>query len=183
MIICVASRGLKGYEKNYSTTELELLAIVYPLEKFRQYVWGYPIYLYSDNQALVYLRKCEHTNARIRRWAMAIEPFNMTIRHVKGSENAPADYHSRNMGEGREKKIGICEVIIAALNKMVGGGVGLARRIGRETIQDQDLKKIFDLLGTGRHGEVLERKIGKCRYRSKDGLIFKVNPKVRKGWV
>lgn len=40
-IIAMCSRGVKDYEKVYTTTEMELLAIVFATEKFRQYILGF----------------------------------------------------------------------------------------------------------------------------------------------
>ncbi|CAB0039250.1 unnamed protein product [Trichogramma brassicae] len=56
-VIYLASRTLKGAEKNYYTTELELLSIVWALNKFRSYVYGSSIEIRTDHQALTYLRK------------------------------------------------------------------------------------------------------------------------------
>ena len=46
------SRYLNNSEKKYSIGELELLAVVWGLEKFRFYLYGKKVFLYTDNQAL-----------------------------------------------------------------------------------------------------------------------------------
>lgn len=86
-IVDMCSRGLKTYEKQYTTTELELLAIVFAMGKFRKYILGFPVILYTDHQALTFMRQCENLNSRIKRWAFAIEEYNLTISHVRGEDN------------------------------------------------------------------------------------------------
>ena len=52
MAICYASKTLVKPQINYTTTEKELLAVVYALEKFRPYILGSKIVIYTDHAAL-----------------------------------------------------------------------------------------------------------------------------------
>ena len=54
-VIYYASRTLNDAQMNYSTTEKELLAIVFALEKFRQYLVGVKVVVYTDHAAIRYL--------------------------------------------------------------------------------------------------------------------------------
>ncbi|XP_015970827.1 uncharacterized protein LOC107494291 [Arachis duranensis] len=54
-IIAYASKTLDGAQSNYTTTEKELLAIVFALDKFRAYLLGTKVVVYSDHAALKYL--------------------------------------------------------------------------------------------------------------------------------
>ncbi|XP_027345410.1 uncharacterized protein LOC113857571 [Abrus precatorius] len=54
-IIYYASKVLNETQVNYATTEKELLAIVYALEKFRSYLIGSKITVYTDHAAIKYL--------------------------------------------------------------------------------------------------------------------------------
>ena len=60
--IAFSSRYLNDTEKNYSIGELELLAVVWGLEKFRFYLYGKKVYLYTDHQALEPLIKRNRSN-------------------------------------------------------------------------------------------------------------------------
>ena len=51
-VIHYASKSLDNAQTNYSTTEKELLAIVFALEKFRSYLLGTKVIVYSDHAAL-----------------------------------------------------------------------------------------------------------------------------------
>ena len=70
--IAFGSRFLNDSEKNYSIGELELLAVVWGLEKFRFYLYGKKVFLYTDHQALEPLIKRNRCNkqysARLTRW-------------------------------------------------------------------------------------------------------------------
>jgi hypothetical protein len=59
LIVSTASRVLTPTEQRYTTCEQELLAVVYAFQKFRIYVTGHPIVVYTDNKALSFLRKCQ----------------------------------------------------------------------------------------------------------------------------
>jgi hypothetical protein len=54
-VIYYASRTLNDAQLNYSTTEKELLAVVFALDKFRSYLLGTKVIIYSDHAALKYL--------------------------------------------------------------------------------------------------------------------------------
>ena len=56
------SRTLQSSEKNYTTTEKELLAILYCLEKARYIVLGTDLTILTDNHALVFLKTCRLLN-------------------------------------------------------------------------------------------------------------------------
>ena len=55
MAICYASKTLVEAQINYTTTEKELLEVVYALEKFRPYILGSKIIIYTDHSTLKYL--------------------------------------------------------------------------------------------------------------------------------
>jgi hypothetical protein len=71
-IISTASRILSDTERRYNTCEQELLAVVYGLQKFRIYVWGRPITIYSDNKALSFLKRSILSSNRFSRWVLQL---------------------------------------------------------------------------------------------------------------
>ena len=93
--ICFASRKLAPREARYSTIEKECLAIVWAINKFEVYLWGRDFTLQTDHQSLTYLDKAKFSNARVMRWAMALQSFCFRIEQVKGVDNLDADYLSR----------------------------------------------------------------------------------------
>ena len=85
--IAYSSRYLNDTEKNYSIGELELLAVVWGLEKFRFYLYGKKVYLYTDHQALEPLVKRKRSNkqysARLTRWLDRLAHFDLAIQHIQ----------------------------------------------------------------------------------------------------
>ena len=94
-VLQFASRTSKGAELAYFTTEKELLAIVWSLQKFRSYLLGAIIYVITDHAALTFLKECKLAHARLTRWYLEIQDYDMTIQHCEGKKNIVADVLSR----------------------------------------------------------------------------------------
>ncbi|XP_069993534.1 uncharacterized protein [Penaeus vannamei] len=86
---------LKSAERNYSTVEKELLAVVDGIKKYYFYLYGDKFLLETDHMPLESLRTSKNANARLMRWAMYLQQFNFAIRYIKGSANVGADFLSR----------------------------------------------------------------------------------------
>ena len=108
-VVYYASKTLNDAQLNYSTTEKELLAIVYALDKFRQYLLGSKVIVYSDHAALKYLLSKKDAKARLIRWILLLQEFNLEIRDKKGSENVVADHLSRMIVEFSSEDMPITE--------------------------------------------------------------------------
>ncbi|RVW20994.1 Retrovirus-related Pol polyprotein from transposon 17.6 [Vitis vinifera] len=94
-VIYYASKTLNETQRNYTTTEKELLAVVFSLDKFRAYLVGSFIVVFIDHFALKYLLTKQDAKARLIRWILLLQEFNLQIRDKKGVENVVADHLSR----------------------------------------------------------------------------------------
>ena len=94
-VIYYASQTLDSVQANYTTTEKYFLAVVFALEKFKSYIVGPPVTIFTDHAALKYLLSKQDTKPRLTRWILLCQEFNLTIKDKKGVENVVADHLSR----------------------------------------------------------------------------------------
>jgi hypothetical protein len=94
-MIYYASKTLNTAQMNYTTTEKELLAVVFACDKFRSYLIGSPIVVFSDHAALKYLLSKKDFKVRLVRWIFLLQEFDITIKDKKDIENVIADHVSR----------------------------------------------------------------------------------------
>lgn len=93
--ISYASRTLNKAESNYSTTERELLAIVWAVKHFRPYLYGKRFKITSDHKPLTWLFNVKDPGSRLIRWRLKLEEYDYEISYVKGCSNQQADCLSR----------------------------------------------------------------------------------------
>ncbi|XP_057739866.1 uncharacterized protein LOC130956960 [Arachis stenosperma] len=94
-VIAYASKTLNGAQSNYTTTEKELLAIVFALDKFRAYLLGSKVVVYSDHAALKYLLAKKESKPRLIRWVLLLQEFYLEIKDRSGSQNLVVEHLSR----------------------------------------------------------------------------------------
>ena len=101
--ICFASRFLTNFEAKYSINELELLAIVWAVEHFKNYVYGVKFKIISDHKTIMTVSKPNRGNktfsSRLTRWVDRLLPFEFEVVHVAGRTLGMADYLSRHPSE------------------------------------------------------------------------------------
>ncbi|GJY35885.1 reverse transcriptase domain-containing protein [Tanacetum coccineum] len=79
-------------ESNYTTTEKEMLAVVYAFEKFQSYLIMNKSIVYTYHSALKYLFNKKDAKARLLRWVLLLQEFNFKVIDTKGAE----DYRRRS---------------------------------------------------------------------------------------
>nr|GEZ02817.1 reverse transcriptase domain-containing protein [Tanacetum cinerariifolium] len=90
-----ANKTMNQAEANYTTTEKEMLAVVYAFEKLRSYLIMNKSIVYTDHSALKYLFSKKDTKARLLRWILLLQEFDYKVIDTRGAENYAADHLSR----------------------------------------------------------------------------------------
>nr|GEX02138.1 reverse transcriptase domain-containing protein [Tanacetum cinerariifolium] len=101
-----ASKSMTDAQAHYTTTEKELLAVVYAFKKFQPYLVLSKNIVYTDHSDFKYLLAKQDAKPRLLRWILLIQEFDVIIRDNKGAQNLAADHLSRleNPHEGDLEK-------------------------------------------------------------------------------
>ncbi|GJU18826.1 putative reverse transcriptase domain-containing protein [Tanacetum coccineum] len=94
-VIAYASRQLKIHEKNYTTHDLELGAVVFALKIWRHYLYGTRCTVFTDHKSLQHILDQKELNMRQRRWLELLSDYDCEIRYHPGKANVVADALSR----------------------------------------------------------------------------------------
>nr|GEY76984.1 reverse transcriptase domain-containing protein [Tanacetum cinerariifolium] len=90
-----ASKTMNQVEANYTTTEKEMLAVVYAFKKFHSCLIMNKSIVYTDHSALKYLFAKKDAKARLLRWILLLQEFDFKVIDTRGAENYAADHLSR----------------------------------------------------------------------------------------
>ncbi|GJW75132.1 putative reverse transcriptase domain-containing protein [Tanacetum coccineum] len=98
-VISYASRQLKIHEKNYTTHDLELGAVVFALKIWRHYLYGTKCTVFTDHKSLQHILDQKELNMRQRRWLELLSDYDCEIRYHPGKANVVVDALSRKERE------------------------------------------------------------------------------------
>ncbi|KAI3773509.1 hypothetical protein L1987_48039 [Smallanthus sonchifolius] len=94
-VIAYASRQLKIHERNYTTHDLELGAVVFALKIWRHYLYGTKCTIYTDHKSLKHVFEHKELNMRQRRWMKLLNDYDCEIQYHPGKANVVPDALSR----------------------------------------------------------------------------------------
>ncbi|GJT94887.1 putative reverse transcriptase domain-containing protein [Tanacetum coccineum] len=86
-VIACVSRQLKIHEKNYTTHDLVLGAVVFALKMWRHYLYGTKCVVFTDHKSLQHILNQKELNMRQRRWLELLSDYNCEIHYHPGKEN------------------------------------------------------------------------------------------------
>ncbi|GKD00218.1 putative reverse transcriptase domain-containing protein, partial [Tanacetum coccineum] len=143
-VIAYASRQLKIHEKNYTTHDLELGAVVFSLKLWRYYLYGTKHYLYgtkctvfTDHKSLQYILNQKELNMRQRRWLELLNDYDCEIHYHPGKSNVVADALSRKEREPPLRVRALVMTIVLNLPKQILDAQIKARK--PENIKNEDV--------------------------------------------
>nr|GEV95685.1 reverse transcriptase domain-containing protein [Tanacetum cinerariifolium] len=90
--IYYASKTLNNAQEHYTTSEKELLAVVFSFDKYRPYLFLSKTIIYTDNSALKYLFSKQDAKPRLIRWVLLLQGFDIEIKDKRGAENLAVDH-------------------------------------------------------------------------------------------
>ncbi|GJT80422.1 putative reverse transcriptase domain-containing protein [Tanacetum coccineum] len=90
-VTAYASRQLKIQEKNYTTHDLDLGAVVFALKTWRNYLYGMRSVIYTDHKSLQHIFNQKELNMRQMRWIELFSDYECEILYHPGKANVVAD--------------------------------------------------------------------------------------------
>ncbi|GJR83533.1 putative reverse transcriptase domain-containing protein [Tanacetum coccineum] len=136
-VIAYASRQLKIHEKNYTTHDLELGAVVFALKIWRHYLYGTKCTVFTDHKSLQHILNQKELNMRQRRWLELLSDYDCEIRYHPGKANVVADALSRKEREPPLRVRALVMTISLDLPKQILNAQTEARK--PENIKNEDV--------------------------------------------
>ena len=177
--IAFASRTLQVHEKNYGSTEMKGLAVVWAIKHFRQYLYGHKCQVFTDHEALKALLNTPHPSGKLARWGLAIQEMDLVINYRPGKKNGKADALSRYpINENTSDPV---HTIVAAENEEVptqAGDVGPDASLRDRQLDDPDLRPIIHFLEDNEvpvDSDVAKLLVAeRSRYSMIEGVLYRV---------
>lgn len=94
-VIAYMSQKFSATQQKYHVTELECLAVILSIEKFRPYVEGTHFKVITDHHALIWLKNLKDPTGRLARWSLRLQAYDFTLVHRKGKFHVVPDALSR----------------------------------------------------------------------------------------
>lgn len=94
-VIAYMSQKFTATQQKYTVTELECLAVILAIERFRSYIEGSQFTVITDHHSLLWLKNLKDPNGRLARWALRLQAYDFTLMHRKGKCHTVPDGLSR----------------------------------------------------------------------------------------
>lgn len=153
--VCYASRALNKHELNYSTLEIECLAVVFAFNKFMPYLDHREFDLHSDCSALTWLLNHPRQAGRIARWISFLNNFKFTIQHIKGKDNVVADCLSRLFENSQSTEVQMIDPAKPSVMSLFSIPEAF-KDIAQHQKEDADLSKIIKSPNKPEHFSIVE---------------------------
>ncbi|GKB40278.1 putative reverse transcriptase domain-containing protein [Tanacetum coccineum] len=146
-VIAYASRQLKIHEKNYTTHDLELGAVVFALKTWRHYLYGTKSVIYTDHKSLQHIFDQKELNMRQRRWIELFSDYECEIRYHPGKANVVADALSRKERVKPKRVRAMAMTIQSGVKGMILAAQGEA--FNQENVLDERSPVLWAEIGEG----------------------------------
>ncbi|KFD69273.1 hypothetical protein M514_18422 [Trichuris suis] len=184
-VVAYISRTLSKTEVRYHSNELECLAVVWALHRFRHYVHGRKFSVVTDNAAVMWLFNSKKSSGKMARWVLAAMEFldDCTFIHRPGKTNEMADALSRTARSDEENGGGsetltermLCMAAPEAVSKEELGLLQLGDSFSTRMI------KVLQGLDASCSADDAERI--KEKYKLHDGILYQKNHGRGRPWL
>lgn len=171
-VIAYASRLLREAEKAYSVSEKECLAVVWAVEKWRQYLEGRMFEVITDHAALAWAFQHPKPSSRRIRWTIRLQGFHFTVRYRKGQCIVVPDVLSRSLNTPQDT------LLIATATKTILPPCDLPVDLSQIATAQQHDDEVQDLV-TKAGKQTLD--VARVHYVLENGLLFRSVPDGKKG--
>ena len=93
--IAFFSQKLNDTQRRWSTVEREAYAVMVALRKYRSWLFMSVVRIHSDHNPLTYITDTAPRSAKLMRWALGLQEFQVEFKYRKGTNNLAADCLSR----------------------------------------------------------------------------------------
>ncbi len=162
--VAFLGRALSDAESRYHSNELEYLALVWALKKFRCYVYGRPFTFRTDNSAVKWLWDKKELSGKFSRWILSIQEYDFKIEHVNVKNNVFADALSRYLGRKKKCRKSLTEHRVRCVLKSDGY---TAKELAFLQQVDKELRLITNRILTNRKDPDFALKKGVVYKKSK----------------
>ena len=159
-VVAFASRTLTDTESRYANIEREMLAVVFGVEHFKNYIYGKPFVVESDHKPLemIVLKNLHKVPIRLQRMILKLQPFDMKIVYVPGKDIPVPDALSRLKKQEESEtdcadklETDVTDITDSATDKVdaIVTDSSWKRAVREETQKDDQLKKLADVIKEG----------------------------------
>lgn len=166
--VAFESRQLSPAEKNYTTREKELLAIVHALRVWRHYLHGQHFQIITDHQSLRYIDTQPTLTQRQARWMEFLQEFDFTVQYRPGRDNTVADALSRKPQANKDDHVHAHVHGVSTITP----STDFLETVKRTLPKDQDFQDVYLALQDSEQPAPKELRTKLSHYATQNGLLY-----------
>lgn len=171
-MVYAISRKLSESEKNYHSTKLEQLAVIWSMERLRHYLYGQHFTVVSDCSAVAVLQ-AKSGSPQINRWLNRISEFDFSVKHRSGTSMGHVDALSRDpFEEGEEIKE--ADLPMDSLEKRVYSAIADADQIAMIQATDEEVKERVEIFKKAKDNRSVRENNLIEGFKFEKGILFRV---------